>query len=1164
MASKPSRPQKHRKTLHTPVFQLDLSRSSSSKSSKKTKPVIPPEHAEAVISYVERLSQQHIALAQIFQEAPCSRPGSPVSDEEDEARMTTEFNDSKTKAAVEELRGRVVEAYNNARGDTSNPRWTFVSRLLRPPCTRSRHWLPRPPDDREPPDPPLDMNAWADELSEMIRQKWMPNGEKFDKREAKVKEDKLKRMVRNWLSDDASREPAVIREIIEKRTWVEDLIALTRSWIVETTEDELTELREVIAKDNLLKDVEKMLRGWIPTFENLTKDEIRDIIQRRRNIEDEPDLEEATEKAVKDDWVKDLKSFVKDWPASVDSLPKAPKPPVLKPKAAEAAVLPKRDKKEKMENVRKWVQGVEVDDTMDVDPSSDIPATQTDDESSQPREPEPQTKRQLKATTSTSRSTVSKHDSRDGNALGFTASKSSVARLAAAEKSGSRSARSGPKTSGGEPASRPSKVIHEVPEVSPLFFLPLCDKNVKWILVRLSFLRPLDRNLRNPHHLPEGVNRHPYHEYQIPLSLPASPRLLFLLIHQTREAIECMVETPTITVVMPFLQFLPRLLNRLDLPLFTEKTKAKPSSSSDPAPKKRPRSPEPDVIEPEQSRPVKVAKVSSNNSTTRSGDVSMASPSTPRSSRLDSHQAPASSPLTSLGPSPERPRANIFPTAAELNARIPRTPDGKRPPTLTEILSASTKGKKKSTFGPKGLQMKTKPAASGSGVAGKSNPKPVTEKPKSDSRPMGSTNVFIPSIPHISSKTSSTEAVSGFHEDKEEEKLAGPSRKMEKQPKPLSKSGTLTSIPGSKKTESNKPESQKSSGVKPLLTAPTMASIASTKKPESQHSQPPPPVVTSGLSDDSVISLSTHTKDTQREPQSIPSTRLGTRQETYSTAQPHQPEPSLEEEVIIEGFGNAARAGSAQPVENPVDNFAEADDPFSLSLPVSAVKPPSKSKPPSKTSKPRMGYVAMDDDLDEEMGSPTKSLSSLAGSDSESEEDDDEDLAPGEADDSVLRAIRLDKAKPTGDIDDPPDFTLDGGAFEPFGTSTQPRNEFPGQDDGEDEANALFGKDGRINVRSLDVPMSSPASQMLLLPGMTPPGSIQKNKHRTDGKRDARGLRRAGTTDSGAGSAYGLGGSFQFGYNSQMDVDSRVRRVSQFMEKDVSLAIDEEEDDWGY
>lgn len=107
------------KTLYTPIFYATPHPSGSSSIPRDTIPAV----------YLDCLSRKHIALAQIVQEVPSSRCGSPFDGEAEE-------EDSESKTRVEALSRRVKQAFEFAKGDTADGKWTLLVQLLRLTSTR--------------------------------------------------------------------------------------------------------------------------------------------------------------------------------------------------------------------------------------------------------------------------------------------------------------------------------------------------------------------------------------------------------------------------------------------------------------------------------------------------------------------------------------------------------------------------------------------------------------------------------------------------------------------------------------------------------------------------------------------------------------------------------------------------------------------------------------------------------------------------------------------------------------------------------------------------------------------------------------------------------------------------------------------------------------------
>ena len=107
--------QTNTKTLYTPVF---FSSSEPRGSTTSANPKVPS-------AYLNSLSRTHIALAQIVQEEPSSRPGSPTDDADGS------YPDLPTQQRVSALRARVQEAWTMTDGNPADGKWTVLTHLLR-------------------------------------------------------------------------------------------------------------------------------------------------------------------------------------------------------------------------------------------------------------------------------------------------------------------------------------------------------------------------------------------------------------------------------------------------------------------------------------------------------------------------------------------------------------------------------------------------------------------------------------------------------------------------------------------------------------------------------------------------------------------------------------------------------------------------------------------------------------------------------------------------------------------------------------------------------------------------------------------------------------------------------------------------------------------------
>ncbi|KAG9225707.1 hypothetical protein CCMSSC00406_0007564 [Pleurotus cornucopiae] len=131
---------KHVRSVYTPVFYLTPDPSSAS-----SKPFL--SEPRAVMSYLNTLSRQHVALAQNVKEVPSSRPSSPELElylGPDAEKETSGLSEAQLRRVqrVEDLRSRVVDAFRKAKGEPGEGKWTQISQMLRMGCTAGRYrWI---------------------------------------------------------------------------------------------------------------------------------------------------------------------------------------------------------------------------------------------------------------------------------------------------------------------------------------------------------------------------------------------------------------------------------------------------------------------------------------------------------------------------------------------------------------------------------------------------------------------------------------------------------------------------------------------------------------------------------------------------------------------------------------------------------------------------------------------------------------------------------------------------------------------------------------------------------------------------------------------------------------------------------------------------------------
>ncbi|KAJ6513417.1 hypothetical protein C8R45DRAFT_963602 [Mycena sanguinolenta] len=175
------------KTLYTAKFY------ESPSSSESTRPSPPNPSAAA---YLGNLFKTHVALNQM-PEVPPSEPPSP-----DHAQR------------VEELRGKVVEAYNAAGGNPASGKWVLLSNLLRTSVSKGKYRYINTRTDAVPPEPGPDGWLLAENEDEWFE--W----EEKRKREQQPSYRKRKAAEDKQRQEDQEDQP--VQRPLRKRKEVED------------------------------------------------------------------------------------------------------------------------------------------------------------------------------------------------------------------------------------------------------------------------------------------------------------------------------------------------------------------------------------------------------------------------------------------------------------------------------------------------------------------------------------------------------------------------------------------------------------------------------------------------------------------------------------------------------------------------------------------------------------------------------------------------------------------------------------------------------------------------------------------------------------------------------------------------------------------------------
>ncbi|KAF8802985.1 hypothetical protein BYT27DRAFT_7260554 [Phlegmacium glaucopus] len=217
----PSQSKTNTKTLYTPVFF-----SSSSEQPPRGSRSTNSANLKVPSAYLNALSRTHIALAQIVQEVPSSRPGSPTEDADGS------YPDLSTKERISALRARVKEAWTMAEGNPADGKWTLLTHLLRMSVTSGKagRWAGTRADLKAPDAPE---GGWINAVTEAEWAEW-------EKRVG------LKDKVENWrvrLETHEDLATQVIKDT-QNTVYVESSSKSERQEEVKTT-DKKTERRAV-------------------------------------------------------------------------------------------------------------------------------------------------------------------------------------------------------------------------------------------------------------------------------------------------------------------------------------------------------------------------------------------------------------------------------------------------------------------------------------------------------------------------------------------------------------------------------------------------------------------------------------------------------------------------------------------------------------------------------------------------------------------------------------------------------------------------------------------------------------------------------------------------------------------------------------------------------
>ena len=160
--------QTNTKTLYTPVFF------SSSEPPRGSNRSATSANLKVPSAYLNSLSRTHIALAQIVQEEPSSRPGSPTEDADGS------YSDLFAQERVSALRARVQKAWTETDGNPADGKWTALAHLLRigVTCGKAGRWAGTRADLKAPDAPD---SGWINAATEIEWAEWEKRANVKDK-----------------------------------------------------------------------------------------------------------------------------------------------------------------------------------------------------------------------------------------------------------------------------------------------------------------------------------------------------------------------------------------------------------------------------------------------------------------------------------------------------------------------------------------------------------------------------------------------------------------------------------------------------------------------------------------------------------------------------------------------------------------------------------------------------------------------------------------------------------------------------------------------------------------------------------------------------------------------------------------------------------------------